>query len=127
MIGVRAGVDDVSNRPIRTLPDRRQDRVGLRRRPGIDDHDPIRSGLDGDIAAGAGDHVEVRPQLDHFEAAGFLLADLLPLRCWARITLVAPVMVTTANTVAAAIARSVLLDGLIWQILPRMTKGTKLQ
>ena len=154
MIRVRARVDDVANRPIGALLDRRHDRVGLRRRTGIDDHDAIRSDLDADVAAGADDHVEVRPQLEHFEAAGILLAGLLGAAA-APITPTAPAMATTAKRAAAAIATFVLAidvtsDSIAasrpahsdrsmcdaqmlvdhvrdWQILPRMTSETKLQ
>ena len=80
MIRIGAGVDDVSNRPRRELLDRRDDRVGPRRRPGIDDHHAIVSDLDADVAAGAGDHVEVRAQLEHFEIAGRSDATLGALR-----------------------------------------------
>ena len=44
--------------------------VGARRRARIHDDDAVLADLDADVAAGTGDHEEIRPKLQDFEVAG---------------------------------------------------------
>ena len=71
VIRVSARVDDVSNRTWRDFPDRRNHRVG--RRPptpvSTSDH-AVAAHLNGDVAAGAGNHVEIGPDLERPPVAG---------------------------------------------------------
>ena len=68
MIGIRPGVDDVAN-GFRCDPlDRGEDRRGVGRRPCVHHHDTIVAYLDADVSAGASDHEEVGPDLQHLQA-----------------------------------------------------------
>lgn len=76
-VGIRIGVDDVANRLIGQLLDRRHDRVRHLPRTRVHEDDPIGPDLDGDVAARATDHVKVRLHLKHLER----VAAPLILRC----------------------------------------------
>ena len=52
---------------------------------GIDQHDAVGSDLDADVAAGAGDHIEIRPHLDDVKIGG--LARMAPAASRPRITI----------------------------------------
>src|ERR1044072_5526499 len=59
MIRVRVRVDDVADRPIRQLTQRRQQSIRFLCRPGIDEPHAEAADLHGDIRASADDHVHV--------------------------------------------------------------------
>ncbi len=58
MIRIRTRVDDVADGQRRNRLDRREDLVAHGRFVGVDDEERIRADLDGDVAAGAGEHVD---------------------------------------------------------------------
>ncbi len=68
-ISVGIGVDDVADGERRQFFEGREHLVGIRRATGIDEYDSIYADLDSDIAACAGDHVEIRPNLNYVEPA----------------------------------------------------------
>ena len=67
MVGVAAGVDDVTNPSTRQPLDCRQDLVRHLRRTGVDQNDACWADLHCDIAARAGNHVEVWPNLHNIQ------------------------------------------------------------
>ncbi len=70
MIRVGAGVDHVTDRLRGNLLDGFD--YGIRARSGarVDNHHAIGSHLKADVAAGAGDHIEIRPHLQDFKMRG---------------------------------------------------------
>ena len=67
MIGIGAGVDDEADRPRREPSDRGEQRLGSVRAAGIGHNDAVPPDVHGDVAAGPGDHVEVRLDLEDGE------------------------------------------------------------
>ena len=70
MVGLGARIDHIPDRPSRDSLDRGDDLLTVRRRARIDNHHAIVADLDGDVGPGAGNHGEVRPQLQHLQVAG---------------------------------------------------------
>ena len=69
VVGVRAGIDDVANGSVRQPLDGCEHSVGELLRTRIHDDGADRTHLDGDVRAGAGNHVEIRPDLYHLQIA----------------------------------------------------------
>ena len=59
VIGMGVGVDDVADRLVGELPDLRQNLVAHLREGRVDQQHPVVSHLNGDVAAGADEHVDV--------------------------------------------------------------------
>jgi hypothetical protein len=66
MIRIGAGVDHVNDGLCRDFLDGSDDGIRARRGTCVHHHDAIHSYLKADVAAGAGNHIKVRPQLEHF-------------------------------------------------------------
>ena len=69
VIGIGAGVDDEADRPRCEPSDRGEQRLGSVRAAGIGHNDSVPPDVHGDVAAGPGDHVEVRLDLEDGERA----------------------------------------------------------
>jgi len=67
MIRIGAGVDHIADGLRRDFLDGSDHGICARPGPRVDHHHAIHSDLKADIAAGAGNHIEVRPQLKHLE------------------------------------------------------------
>ena len=67
MIGIRARVNDVADGFVGEFADRRHNQVGRARTTRVHQHDAIRTDLHSNIAARAGDHVEVRTNGNNLE------------------------------------------------------------
>jgi hypothetical protein len=68
VVRIRARIDDVANGLWRDSFDRGDDTRGAGRRSGVDHDDSVLADLDADVAAGAGDHEEVRSDLQDLES-----------------------------------------------------------
>ena len=67
MIRVDVGVDDVEQRPVRELLDLREDGGREWRESRVNQHRALFSHLQGDVAAGAGHHVDVALNRHHLD------------------------------------------------------------
>ncbi len=64
MVRVGAGIDEETDGAGVKFPKRRQHLCGFLLRSCVHQNDAIGSGLNGNVGAGPGDHMKVRPQLD---------------------------------------------------------------
>ena len=78
VIGVDVRVDDVADRSARQRADRRQNLVRQRRVLRVDDEHAVLADLDGDVAAGADQHVDVALRRQHLDLDGVEVLRLLP-------------------------------------------------
>ena len=67
VIGMDVRVDDEADRPVRQLADLGEQLRRRRRKTGVDDEDAVVADLHGDVAAGAGQHVDVPLHRQHFD------------------------------------------------------------
>ena len=67
VVGMQPGIDDVLNRFVGQLADRRQHLIRVLREPGIDHQHPQIADLHGDISARARDHVDVPLHVQNIE------------------------------------------------------------
>ena len=82
MIRVGAGIDDETNRARRDRLDGFQQRVRHVGRAAVDQDETVLSNVDRHVGAGAENHVDVRPDLDRFEARRDCRGMLLRKKRW---------------------------------------------
>ena len=82
MIHVGAGIDDETNPARRDRRDGFQERVRHFRRAAVDQDETVLSNVDRHVGAGAENHVDVRPDLDRFEARCDCRGMLLRPKAW---------------------------------------------